>query len=107
MDTPCRSKAGGGDKRLRRAGFLARHHRLLDHALFDRPHRFPRRAIEHVDPTLLGGLRHGLDVAAIDGDVHQDRSAGDILVPDAVVYQLEEPAEISRVQVDGHKALSE
>ena len=96
-----------GDERLRRRVPLARHVALFHRTLFDRPHRFAGDAIEHVDPPLLGGLADGLDGAAVHGEVHQNRRARDVHVPDAVVHELEVPFPLAGFQIERDEALAE
>ena len=74
---PCRSKGGGlvgkgwvGEVPL--AGNVAGRHG----ALLDGPYRLAGDAVEDVDPALLGRLRDRLYLAAVDGDVGQDRAHG-------------------------------
>src|SRR5262245_43051087 len=73
---------------LRRAGFLARYRGLFDGAFFDWPDRFAGLTIEDVQKSLFRRLRDRLDRPAVDGDVHQYRRAGDVVVPDAVMNEL-------------------
>ena len=94
-------------KRLRRRIPLLRHIAFRDRTFFDRPDRLPGDAIEHVKKRLLGGLRHRFDRAAVDDDVGEDRRVGDVVVPDAVMDQLEMPLALAGLQIDRHEALAE
>ena len=49
----------------------------------------------------------GLDRAAVDVDVGQNRRARDVHVPQAVMDQLEVPLALAGLQIDGDKALAE
>ena len=89
-----------GGKRLRRRVPLAGHVALRHRPLLDRPDRLAGGAIEHVEPALLGRLRDGLDHAAVDGDVGENRRARDVHVPDAVVDELVVPLALAGLQVD-------
>ena len=94
-------------KRLRRRIVLARHVALRNRALFNRPQRLSRHAIEHVQECLLGRLRDRLDDLSVASDVHQDRRAGDVVIPDAVVHQLVVPLALAGLQVDRDEAFGE
>ncbi len=96
----------GGEGLCRRVPF-ARHRALFDGALFDRPHRLAGLAIEDEHPALLGWLRDRLDRFAVDGDVHQDRRARDVVVPDAVMHELVVPDALAGLQIDGDEAFAE
>ena len=80
-----------GRKRLRRRRALAGHRRRRDRPLFDRPHRLAGHAIEHVGERLLRDLDDGLDPAAVDGDVGEDRRRGIVVVEQIVMHRLEVP----------------
>src|SRR5207249_4748615 len=60
-------------------------------ALYDRPDRLPRHAIEHIRVALLGKLHQRFDRLALDRHVHEGRSGGKVVVPDVVVRDLVVP----------------
>ena len=64
-------------------------------------------AIEDVEKSLLGRLRHRLDRPAVHGDVDQDRRARDVVVPDAVVDELIVPDALAGLQFDGEQRFGE
>ena len=51
----------------------------------DRPDRLACFSVEGVEKGLLCGLEHARDALAIDGDIHQDRRRGHVVVPDVVM----------------------
>ena len=93
-------RSGLGRERLRRRQFLAWHQRLRYRTLFDRPQRLACFAVEGEQQSLLGGLRDGLDGAAILLDVDQDRCSRNVVVPDIVVHQLEVPATLTCLRIE-------
>ena len=100
-------RGGPGGKRLRRRGLLAGHRRGRHRALLDRPDRLAGDPVEHVGERLLGHLRHGLDLPAVDGDVDERRRGRDVVVPDAVVDELVVPDALAGPGVQAHQALRE
>src|SRR5438067_4542777 len=76
-------------------------------ALVDGPDRLTIFAIEDVKEALLGGLRDRFYGAPADGDIRQDRRAGNVHVPYAVVNQLVVPLALAGLQVNGDDALTE
>ena len=56
---------------------------------------------------MLGRLCERFDSATVHFDVGEDRRAGNIHVPDAVVHELEVPAALAAFDVDGDNALTE
>ena len=96
-----------GRERLRRRIPLARHVAFRNRALLDRPDRLPGDAIEHVQHALLRRLRDGFHRAAVDRDVGENRRAGNVHVPDAVVDELVVPLPFAGLQIDGDEALAE
>src|SRR5205823_10362927 len=91
---------------LRRRIPFARHVAFWNGALDDRPDGLAGDSIEHVHEALLRRLRDGLDGASVDGDVDKNRSAGDVPVPYAVVYELVVPFALAGLQIDGDQALA-
>src|SRR5688572_19018242 len=73
------------------AGSLLRHVRLWDRPLLDRPDRLAGLPIEDEKKGVLRRLRDGLDRAAIEGHIEQDRRARQVPVPDVVVHRLKVP----------------
>ena len=96
-----------GREGLRRRVPLARHVAFRDRAFLDRPDRLPGHAVEHVQDALLRRLRDGFDRAAVDGDVRENRRAGNVHVPDAVVHELVVPLPLAGLEIDGDEALAE
>src|SRR5439155_1362755 len=96
-----------GHKRLRGAGFLARHVGLRHRPLVDRPDRLPGHPIEHVHPGLFGGLCDRFDRPSVDRNVNKDWRARDVHVPDAVVNELEMPQSFARLQIERDQTLAE
>ena len=64
-------------------------------------------AIEDVEPALLGRLRDGLDLSAVDRDVGEDRRARNVPVPDVVVDELVVPVALAGLQVQRDEAVGE
>src|SRR5439155_25591183 len=64
-------------------------------------------AIEDIEHSLFGWLRHRFDSAAVHRDVGENRRAGNVHVPDAVVDELVVPFACSCLQVDRNEALAE
>ena len=93
-----------GGEGLRRRIPLARHRAFLDRPLFDGPHRLAGLAIEHEDEALLGRLRDGRDLPAVDGDVDQDRRARHVVIPDRMVHELVVPDALAGLQIDRDQA---
>jgi len=93
-------------KRLRRRIPLARHITGRHRSFFDRPHRLTGLAIEDVHERLLRRLRQRLDRPAVHDDVGEDRRTRDVVIPDAVVHQLEVPLAHAGLQIDSDDALS-
>src|SRR5688500_19176643 len=50
-------------------------------------------------------MRHGLDDFSIASDIHQYRRAWNVVVPDAMVHELEVPLPFARLQIDGDEGL--
>src|SRR5215813_2430339 len=80
-----------GRERLSRGRLLAGNRGLGHHPVLDRPDWSTRQSIEHVDESLLGDLRHGLDAPAIDRDVNEVRGRGDVVIPHVVAEDLRVP----------------
>ena len=95
---PGRERLGRRDPLPRRRG---PGHRPLD----DRPDRLARHAVERVGHRLLGQLHHGLDLAAVDGDVHQDRRDVVVVVPQIVMHGLEVPDHLAGLGADTDDAV--
>src|SRR5207344_3032664 len=93
--------------RLRRPALFAWHIRLRNWFLDDGPDRLAGDAVEGVQPALLARLTDDLARFAVDGDVHQQGSAGQILVPDPVVHDLIVPSPFPGLQIDGYDAFGE
>ena len=93
-------RRGFGRERLGAAGFLSRYSRLFDGPFLDGPDRLSGLAVEHVGPALFAGLHDGLDVASVDGDIHQDGRAWNVIVPDSVMDKLVVPDPFAGFQVD-------
>ena len=85
------------------AGHVGRRHRPL----LDRPHRLAGDAIEHVDEGLLGDLRDRLDALAVDGDVDQVGRGRQVVVPQAVMDDLEVPDPLAGRHVEADEAFAE
>ena len=86
--------------RLGRVGHLALavglgRHRGLD----DGMHGLAGLAVQDIEPTVLVGLREGLDRLAVDDHVEQDRLLAVVVVPDVVVHLLVVPGELSRLEI--------
>ena len=103
---PLEGRRSGRERLCRRVPFL-RDIAFLDRPLLDGPYRLPGRPIEHVDPPLFGGLRDSLDRAAIDGDVGEYRGAGDVPVPDVVVYELIVPDALAGLEIQRNQTRRE
>ncbi len=95
-----------GRKRLRRRCALARSRGLWYRTLFDRPDRFARHPIEHEREGLLRQLDHGLDWRTIHGDVGEDGSGRQVIVPQAMVNELVVPDTLTCFSVHADQALS-
>ena len=76
-------------------------------ALFDRPDRLTRHAVEHIGVALLGELHERFHGTAVDRHVHQRRSGREIVVPDVVVRDLVVPDAPSGLEVDGDNRIGE
>ena len=74
-------------------------------ALLDRPHGLAGLAVEDVGEGLLADLGYGLDPLPVDLDVEEDRSAGEVVVPESVPHRLEVPLLLAGRGVDGDQAL--
>ena len=96
-----------GRKRLRGRIPLAGHVAFGHGTLLDGPDGRAGFAVEDVKEALLGRLRYGLDGAPVDGDVGEDRRAGDIHIPQTVMNELVVPLALAGLQVDGDEALAE
>ena len=92
--------------RLRRRIPLAGHVALRHRPLLDRPHRLAVGAIEHVDERLLRHLRQRLDAAAVHGDVGEHRRGRQVVVPQAVMDDLEVPDALAGPGVEARAMLS-
>lgn len=101
---------GGDRRRFRRerlrgrqdfAGYVGLRHRQF----LDRPDRFSRHAVEHVDPAGLVGLHHRLDGPAVDDDVAEFGRADIVVFPDVVMHHLEMPDALAGTRVDGDQAV--
>src|SRR5262249_62360186 len=79
--------------------------RLLLHDAL--PIWFSGEATERIDPSLLGRLADRLDRAAIDDEIHEDRRAWDIHVPDPVVHELEVPLAPAGPEIERDEAFAE
>ena len=96
-----------GRVRLRGRIPLARHITFFHRPLGNRPDGLTIRPIENVEERLLGGLCKRFDGAAIDRDVHEHGRAGNIVVPDSVVHQLEMPLALPGFQIQRDDGLAE
>ncbi len=96
-----------GRKRLRRrrllSGNIARGHR----ALLDRPHRLACNAIEHECEAFLGELHDGVDLFSVDRDGRQHRRRRQIVIPQAVMNDLEVPFARAGIGVQAHQRFAE
>src|SRR5439155_9860669 len=81
--------------RLRRRIPLARRVSRQNGTLDNRPDRTPRDAVEDVRERLLGYLCDGLDSPAVDGDIDQDRSRSEVVVPEPMMDGLKVPDALS------------
>src|SRR5262245_42695616 len=106
------------EERTRVCGWLGRdglcRRRLLSRnvALRNRPFRYRPNwltgdAIEHVEITLLGRLRHEFARPAVNGGIHEERGRRDIVIPDWMVYKLEVPLAYTGLQIHGNEAFGE
>src|SRR5262245_36585833 len=91
--------------RLGRRRLLARHVRLWNGALFDRPYGLARHAIEDVQPCLLARHSDCFDLPAGHRDVRENRCRGHVEVPDWMVHELEVPLPLAGLQIDADQAL--
>ena len=98
---------GLGRERLHRRIPLAGHVPFWHRTLLGRPDGLAGFAVKDVKEALLGRLRYGLHGAPADGDIREDRRAGDIHVPDTVMDELVVPLALARLQIDGDEALAE
>ena len=96
-----------GRERLGRRCALARHVALRHVAFLDGPDRLAGDAVEDEDQPLLGELGDGLDAPAVHVDRRQHRLRGQVVVPHAVVDDLEVPRPLAVVRVERHEALRE
>src|SRR5438552_16068172 len=85
------------------AGYVAWRYR----ALFDRPDRLSRHAIEHIRVALLGELHQRFDRLALDRHVHQGGSGGEIVVPDVVMRDLIVPDPLAGFEIDANDRIAE
>ena len=79
---------------------LARYFGSGDRALFDRPDRLTRFAIERIDKGLLCRLEEPLYLTTIDRHVHKDRGRRRVVVPDVVVDHLVVPTSLTGVGIE-------
>ncbi len=100
-----RQRAGG--EGLGRRGPLAGHVGRRHGAFLDRPDRPARLPVENEAEGLLRHLSDGPDPASADGDIHQVRRAGQVVVPQAVMDDLEVPDPSPRARVQADQAFRE
>ena len=81
---------------------VARRHRTL----LDRPHRRAGNAIEDEREALLRELDDGVDALAVDGDRDEVRRRRGVVVPDAVVRDLEVPLPLAGRRVEAQERLA-
>ena len=84
---------------------LARRRRLRHRALFDRPDRLARRAIEHIEEAGLAALHHRLDPTAVDRDVGKRGRSDGVVVPQIVMHHLEVPGQLAGLRVERDEAV--
>ena len=100
--------AGGlGRERLRRPRVLARDVARRHGALFDRPDRLARHAIEHEREALLGQLHDGVDRPAVDANRDEVGRRRVVVVPQAVMHDLEVPLADAGRGVEAHQRFGE
>ncbi|CUS46044.1 hypothetical protein MGWOODY_Smn2499 [hydrothermal vent metagenome] len=93
----------GLGRRIPFAGHVARLYLALD----DRPDRLAGLAVEHIEPGLLARLGQRLDHLSRHRDVAQDRRAGQVAIPQAVMDELVMPAPLPGVHIDRDERFAE
>jgi hypothetical protein len=84
-------RCGFGGNGLRTRGFFPGHRRRWHRPFLDGPERRAGEAVEHIAEPLLGDLGHGFDAASLDREVDQIRRGGQVIIPQAMMHQLEVP----------------
>jgi len=74
--------------------------------VLDRPYRFARDAVEHVDKGLLTDLGYGLDALPSDRDVDQVRRGRRVVVPQPVPDELVVPDLLARCRLDADETVT-
>jgi hypothetical protein len=78
---------------------------LRHRALFDRPHRFARDAVEHVQQVLLARDGDDLDRFSVHHDIAEERRRRDVEIPKRMMHELEVPLPHAGLQVDRDERL--
>src|SRR5207249_9030944 len=92
---------------LRRPGFLARHVALGYGTLLDWPQRLAAYAIEDVQQSELGRLRHDIDRLAVVFHREKLGTGGRVVIPQIVMDQLVVPQPFPRAQIQSEQAIAE
>jgi hypothetical protein len=92
-------------ERLRWRQALARHIALRHRLFFDRPHGLTGYAIEHKRHRLFSQLRNCFNLFAVDHNVAEDGRGRRIVVPHAVMHDLEVPHSLSGLGIEANQAL--
>ena len=86
---------------------LAGHRAAGYRTVLNGPHGLAGARIEDVDEALLAELRGGLDLAAVDLDIPENRRRHEVVVPETVADRLEMPLAFARLAVERNEALGE
>ena len=81
--------------------------RLRHRPFLDRPDRFARHAVEHVEPAGLVRRDDHVAVAAVVTDGRQLRRRARVEVPEVVVHELEVPEPLAGARIERHDRRAE
>src|SRR6185369_10396348 len=99
-------RRGRGREWLSRPGCLARHIRLRNGPLFDRPQMFSRHPVKNIQKAEFCGLGNHIDLlASVQHREQCGRSCG-IVIPKVVMNELEIPQPLAGSCVERQKTIA-